>query len=135
MLRLAGCVLLDDQKKILLLHRNKGGLIQWELPGGKIDEGEDAVTTAVREIQEELGVDVEISRELGSAEFEAPDTMCHYSWFLAEIRDEDKPHIGEPQTFDDMRYFSVEELSMVPLSSNMANLLRAIQAGDVDLSA
>jgi len=135
MLRLAGCVMLDNQKRLLLLHRNKGGLVQWELPGGKIDEGEDAAATAVREIQEELGVDVVISRELGSAEFEAPDTTCHYSWFLADILSGAMPHIGEPQTFDDMRYFSVEELSMVHVSSNMANLLKAIQAGQVDLSA
>jgi len=31
---------------------------QWALPGGRIDEGEDAVAAAVREMDEELGVSV-----------------------------------------------------------------------------
>lgn len=133
MLQLAGCVILDDQKRLLLLHRDKGGLVQWELPGGKINEGESAAETVVREIQEELGVRVVISRELGSAEFAAPDTTCYYSWFLAEIVDDGEPCIGEPQTFDDMGYFSVEQLSTVRLSSNMVNLLEAIRVGRMHL--
>lgn len=133
MLRLAGCVILDHSGKILLLHRNKNGLVQWELPGGKIDEGEDEAVTAVREIREELDVAVEIERQLGSAEFEAPDTACHYTWFLATIKG-GQPKIGEPQTFDDMGYFAVSELSELQLSSNMMNLLSAIQAGSVKLT-
>lgn len=134
MLRLAGCVILDSSEKILLLHRNKNGLVQWELPGGKIDEGEDEAATAIREIEEELGVAVEIERQLGSAEFEAPDMTCHYTWFLAKVLANARPTIGEPQTFDDMGYFSVEELGEMKLSSNMVNLLSAIQAGSVTLT-
>ncbi len=32
---------------------------EWELPGGKIDEFEQPMTTVVRELQEELGFEVE----------------------------------------------------------------------------
>jgi 8-oxo-dGTP diphosphatase len=36
----------------------------WELPGGKVEPGEDAVIALHREIREELGVPVELGREI-----------------------------------------------------------------------
>lgn len=133
MLRLAGCVMLDNQKRLLLLHRNKSGLVQWELPGGKVDNGESAEAAAVRELKEECGVSVMIERRLGSAEFIGGGTPCHYTWFLALQRSRNLPRICEPQTFDELRYVSLEECEALPLSANMINLLEAIKSGAVVL--
>ncbi len=49
-----------DQAAVLAAWRPKdsirGGV--WELPGGKIDPGETAAQAAVREVREELDIDI-----------------------------------------------------------------------------
>lgn len=49
--------LVDDQDRVLLMWRHR--FVQdrwgWELPGGLIDEGEEPVEAAVRELEEETG--------------------------------------------------------------------------------
>ena len=37
----------------------------WELPGGKVEPGEDDVTALVRECREELGVEIEVGGRVG----------------------------------------------------------------------
>ncbi|MFF0091483.1 NUDIX domain-containing protein [Streptomyces canus] len=48
---------LDDQDRVLMLWRYRFVPDQWgwELPGGIVDEGEDARTCAAREVEEETG--------------------------------------------------------------------------------
>jgi 8-oxo-dGDP phosphatase len=49
--------LVDDRERVLLMWRHR--FVQdrwgWELPGGLIDEGEEPVEAAVRELEEETG--------------------------------------------------------------------------------
>lgn len=45
------CFVLTKRAARLRAHRN-----QWALPGGSLDESEDAVTAACRELEEEVGV-------------------------------------------------------------------------------
>lgn len=53
----------DEQGRILLIHKVDNNL--WALPGGGHDAGEYIAETAVREVREETGVDVEITGLVG----------------------------------------------------------------------
>ena len=56
----AAVALIDTDGRVLLAQRPEGkpmaGL--WEFPGGKVDAGETPEFTLVREIEEELGIEV-----------------------------------------------------------------------------
>ncbi len=56
-----GGLVFNDKKEILFIFRNG----KWDLPKGKIEKGEDIQTCAIREVEEETGVqNVEITRFL-----------------------------------------------------------------------
>jgi 8-oxo-dGTP diphosphatase len=126
-LKLAGCILTNGQGRTLLLHRNTPKRTQWEIPGGKIDPGESAQQTVIREIAEELGVAVRLVRHLGGREFTEDTHTMHYTWYLGEIT-RGEPRIVEPDTFDGLRYFSRLELQgmTAELSPNTLNFLEAV---------
>jgi 8-oxo-dGTP pyrophosphatase MutT (NUDIX family) len=58
MRRCAMTVVLDDAGERVLLMRRHRFIVDrwvWELPGGYVDDGEDSVTAAAREVEEETG--------------------------------------------------------------------------------
>ncbi len=62
----AAGALIDDRGRVLLArrhdHAHQGGL--WEFPGGKCEAGETPQTALVRELREELGIEVAACRPL-----------------------------------------------------------------------
>jgi 8-oxo-dGTP pyrophosphatase MutT (NUDIX family) len=64
----AAAVAIDGQNRVCLLRqfRHAAGGWLWELPAGRLDPGEQPLTTAQRELQEEAGVVARRWDELGS---------------------------------------------------------------------
>ncbi|HVS58827.1 MAG TPA: NUDIX hydrolase [Candidatus Saccharimonadales bacterium] len=131
--RLAGCVIADEKGRILLIHRNTELFQHWELPGGKIEANEREEQAAIRELREELAVDVGIVRRLGGDMFTDKTGDYRYVWFLAKILS-GEPRVGEPDKFDYWRFFAVEELPDLNLSANMKKFLPKLQRKEIVLT-
>jgi 8-oxo-dGTP diphosphatase len=60
------CALIECAGTLLIAQRptNKHLPLKWEFPGGKVEPGEDPAAAIVREIHEELGCDILITRPL-----------------------------------------------------------------------
>ncbi|MCI0514478.1 8-oxo-dGTP diphosphatase MutT [candidate division KSB1 bacterium] len=96
-------------KKILLAQRKMkdsfGGF--WEFPGGKLEAGESHEAALVREIKEELNIEIQVHGLV--THFDWMSRQKHYtlSFFNCHYR------TGEPQAIDceSWRWVSVAELS------------------------
>lgn len=66
----------------------KGG---WEFPGGKIEANETAQQALIREINEELGVQIEIGSFFDHVSYDYPDFHLEMDVYMAQIKE------GQPE--------------------------------------
>ena len=75
MINVVAAVIKNEEGKILIAQRNlkksQGGL--WEFPGGKIEVGESREAAIIREIKEELAIDIDVVGYIGEMAFNYPD--------------------------------------------------------------
>ncbi|TSC85498.1 MAG: Uncharacterized protein G01um10148_884 [Parcubacteria group bacterium Gr01-1014_8] len=88
----------------------------WTISKGKIEEGENVEQGAIREIREELGVDVEIKEELGVNEYIANDPEVkggkkrkRVTYFLAETAFTEL-RLGTSGGLDDAQWFPLSQV-------------------------
>jgi 8-oxo-dGTP diphosphatase len=60
LLLVVACALVDEDRRVLIAQRPEGKQLAglWEFPGGKLDAGERPEAALIRELKEELGIDV-----------------------------------------------------------------------------
>ena len=95
----------------------------WEFPGGKVEAGETARDALVRELREELGIEVETAYPWITRVFTYPHATVRLSFFrVTGWRGEMHPHEGQQ--------FSWQHAADVPVSPVLpanAPVLRALQ--------
>ena len=64
----AGCILIENEK-VALIERHRAGLHYFTFPGGGVAEGESHEQAAIREMEEETGLQVKIVRKIADVHF------------------------------------------------------------------
>lgn len=81
------CGIINCEGKIFIARR-KGGVTRegkWEFPGGKIEEGEEPKVALLRELKEELGMNVLVQDFIGQHDFSYPDLEIRLLAFNCEL--------------------------------------------------
>ena len=88
----------------------------WTISKGRVEEGEDVKTGAIREIKEEMNLDITIVEELGVNEYTANDSKIEggkkrkrVTYFLAESRFSDL-RLGPSGGLDDAQWFPLSSV-------------------------
>jgi 8-oxo-dGTP diphosphatase len=117
---LAGNVIIDGGKLLLLYRSDKG---YWELPGGKVEDGEIPKEAAEREASEEIGVEVDVRSPLGrlDLDFEHEGEEYRFRGFASEIV-EGEPRLEEDR-FGKKGWFDEEDLLDMKLAPNLLERL------------
>ncbi|MGW1770622.1 NUDIX domain-containing protein [Streptomyces sp. NPDC002104] len=55
----AGILITDPNDRLLIVHPAKGG--PWQVPGGIVEHNESPLDAALREVREELGLDLDVT--------------------------------------------------------------------------
>ena len=111
-----GCSILfvNEQRQILLFLRDDFPHIPypntWDVPGGHVEEGETAAQCVVREMKEEMGLDL-AGFELFSVK-EFSDRIEHTFWKAADLNI-DEISLQEGQC---LKWFSEKEAEATPLA-------------------
>lgn len=102
----AGCVLRQDGKYLLVQEKQPKVYGLWNVPAGYTDKGETVEQAAVREVKEESGFDVKLGQKLGVYHEGIPKPVKHI--FAAEIVGGEL-HIQEDEILD-AKWLTFEEI-------------------------
>ena len=83
-LHVAAGILRDSSGRILITERLCDGPFDglWEFPGGKIADGETSIQALIRELAEELGIEVATSQPFMELHHQYPDRIVDIEFFV-----------------------------------------------------
>lgn len=78
--------IIRDGDKILATQRGYGEFAGgWEFPGGKVEQGESDEVALVREIKEELEVEIELEEFVHTVEYDYPNFHLSMNCYFAKV--------------------------------------------------
>ncbi len=85
--KLVVAALVREQGRILMSRRRADQAMPnlWEFPGGKVEPGEHPEAALVREVREELGLEIDVGELLGTGRDDAGEIAVRLDVYLAAL--------------------------------------------------
>ncbi|WP_020532709.1 NUDIX hydrolase [Flexithrix dorotheae] len=115
-----GLVKKDEQ--FLFISRWK----KWDLPKGKVEKGEEIELAAVREVNEECGIEVSLNQKIGETWHtyiqKGKDILKETHWYLMNCENDQnaKPQLEED--IEEIRWFTANEVESVAFNNTYESI-------------
>lgn len=122
----AKAILLDKKGRVLMGKRAKGiESGKWCLVGGKPEEGETMEEAVIREVREEISINVKLSfyREVGGVD-EEKKVRWLSSYFIGYYESDNPPEEFEKNELSELQFFSPEELEELEIAFDHKKVLK-----------
>ena len=120
--------IIHREGKILATQRGYGDLVGgWEFPGGKIEPGETPEEALVRELKEELDIDIAIDRLLTVIDYEYEAFRLHMHCFLTHV-DYGRIHLLE---HSDAKWLGADDIDSVAWLPADIQVIEAIKRSNI----
>ena len=125
-----GAIIINEHGKLLLIKRrgsidkSRSTVGLWSAPGGEVEFGEKSEDAVIREVKEEIGVDIEIIKNIGFTDQILNNSGLHWHLihFLCKIKD-GNPSIMEPDNFEKIEWFDTKD---IPDGVGIAHVIRPL---------
>ena len=124
-INLSGGMIFNDSGEVLLLLKRKHH--HWELPGGKVERNESIKEAALREIKEEVGLNVFLKGFLGVFYFSMKGKQYASHTFLFKMKG--KARLNEPQEFNGLAFADPFNPLLNNLAPNVKKIFKEINKG------
>lgn len=125
MIDVVAAILENEKNEILIAKRKKDKILGgfWEFPGGKVEKGETPKESLIRELKEEMNVDIEIVEYIGENIYHYERGNINLIAFKAKILN------GNIQLVDHEEYvwtevYKLKDYKLAPADIPIANLLK-----------
>jgi 8-oxo-dGTP diphosphatase len=121
-------VIWDRFGQILIDRRKAGGTMGglWEFPGGKIESGETVAECIVREIREELAIEITVGEHLMSIDHTYPT----FQLTLIVYHCQHISGIPQPIESEEICWVNVSDLDKYQFPAANIAIINALQLGD-----
>ena len=97
---------LIEDNKVVVINYKEHDSGYYDIPGGKIEDGETAYETSIREFKEETGITITRQHCIGHNTIEYPERIFEFDIFVVD------EYSGEPLEFEENKsmWFNIADL-------------------------